>query len=256
MTTSNRALRVVGIATVVAAVAALAACGVPTGDDTFEEIEDADVPLNLAQPSTTTSTTTTTTTTTLVPPTTVPMPSTTAGTQPETAPVSLYFVLGDEALPVIQETISQYTPTSLIDLLATGPDETTSPGLTTLVDEDLVNDVTVRAGLATVDIDQSELRLVPDRDRALLFGQIVLTITDNGTRAGTVAFTFDGVIGEAALPNNLFKRNVTFDDYVDLIANAIVVPETTTTTSTTSLPPPSTSTTSTTSTTAPSTTTG
>jgi hypothetical protein len=202
----------------------VAACGVPAGDDTFQRIEDVDVPLNLAEPSTTS--TTSTTTTVLAPPqtsTTIPE----VAPEVETEPVSLFFLTRDELRPVQRNIGTGFTPLELIDLLAAGPDAETSPGLDTAVTADLVLSIDVQDGIATVDLDQAVYNRIPFRKRSLVFPQIVLTMTEK-TRLGIVTFTFDGEADNVPIPNNLFRRTVTFDDYASLIANAVVSPSPTT----------------------------
>lgn len=211
----------------------IAACGVPSGNDTFVRIEDADVPLNLASPSTTT--TTSTTTTVVVPPSTT---TTVVELPPDTEldPVSLYFLARDELRPVRREVETGFATIELIDLLAAGPDEQTSPGLDTLVSEGLVNSITIRRGTATVDIDDRIYNRVLLNDQTSLFAQLVLTLTTSARGVGEVTFTFDGTPDNVPTQNNLLRRSVTFDDYARLIANAIIVEPSTTTT----LPPVST----------------
>lgn len=231
----NRRTRTVAIA--LACVASLvAACGVPEGDDTFEQIADADVPLNLASPSTTTTTTTTT-----VPD--VPDETTTTAVEslpePETEPVRLYFLARDELIPTRRSIETGFVPFQLIELLAAGPDPETNPGLETVVLDDLVRSIDVAAGTATVDLDGAVYRRVLRSDQLALFAQIVLTLTESAPRIGIVTFTIDGAPENVPIPNNFFRRTLTFDNYAQLIVNAVVTPTVTSTTTTT---PPTTTT--------------
>jgi spore germination protein GerM len=217
--------RKLATALVVAATFA-AACGVPEGPDTFEQIADADVPLNLASPSTTTTTTTTTvpveppeTTTTAVD----PLP------EPETEPVRLYFLARDELIPTRRSIETGFVPFQLIELLAAGPDPETNPGLETVVPDDLVRSIDVTAGTATVDLDSTVFRRVLRSDQLALFAQIVLTLTESAPRIGIVTFTIDGAPENVPIPNNFFRRTLTFDNYAQLIVNAVVTPTVTTT---------------------------
>lgn len=209
--------------------ALVAACGVPSGNDTFERIEDADVPLNLASPSTTTTTTTSTTTIPEVLPestTTVPevLP------EPETEPVRLYFLARDELIETRRSIETGFAPFQLIELLAAGPDPETNPGLETAVPDGLVREIEVVAGTATVDLVESVYNRVLRSEQLPLFAQIVLTLTDSRSRFGIVTFTIDGAPENVPIPDNFFRRTVTFDNYAQLIVNAVVNPPETTST--------------------------
>lgn len=212
--------------------ALVASCGVPSGEDTFEQIADADVPLNLASPSTTTTTTTSTV------PEVLPETTTTVTDvlpEPETEPVRLYFLARDELIETRRSIETGFAPFQLIDLLAAGPDPETNPGLETAVPEGLVRSIDVVAGTATVDLVESVYDRVVRSEQLPLFAQIVLTLTDSASRFGIVTFTIDGSPTIVPVPDNLFRRTVTFDSYSRLIVNAVVnspvttstVPETT-----------------------------
>ncbi|MFN3254144.1 MAG: GerMN domain-containing protein [Ilumatobacter sp.] len=227
-------------------ISTIAACGVPAGDATLEGIPDAEIPFNLADPSTTT-TSTTTTTTTLPPATTLPndAPAETS-TVPAPLPeqVNVYFLSRGDLIPVAKPIRAGFTRNELVDLLETGPDEAASPLLESAIVPGLIGQVVVQDGVATVDLDASAYDRIRERDQLDAIAQIVLTLTDNRTRAGQVLFTFDGEENLVPTPGNFFKRLVSFDDYFPLIADAVIpepIPTTTATTALDTTPDPETS---------------
>ena len=93
-----------------------AACGIPTGDDTFSDIPSEEVLFGLEEASTTTSTTTTT------------MPLAPATTQVETTTtiemleqVDVYFLSRGRLQPVPLALTSGFSPGQVVDLLEAGP---------------------------------------------------------------------------------------------------------------------------------------
>ena len=213
--------RVRGCLLAVVAIGTAAACGVPAGDDTLERIPDAEIPFNLADPSTTT----TSTTTTVVPETTVPddvPPETSTVPAPLPEQVNVYFLSRGDLIPVAKPIRAGFTRNELVDLLEIGPDEAASPLLDSAIVPGLIGQVVVQDGVATVDLDANAYDRIRSRDQLNAIAQIVLTLTDNRTRAGQVLFTFDGAENLVPTPGNFFKRLVSFDDYFPLIADAVI----------------------------------
>jgi spore germination protein GerM len=179
----------------VAMVATLAACGVPS-DKQYSAIERQDIPFGVAD------TTTTSTTTTLPPATTVP-PRTTTTVPSE--PASLYFIYDTKLSPVSRALPKPAPADVVLAALQKGPDEKDLPaGLRSAVPAGSISNVRVLGGVANVDLAQSFITPTPGpeqppivpADQALAFGQIVLTLT-NRPGIGQVLFT---VAGQPVLP--------------------------------------------------------
>ena len=224
--------RVVLVATMALAVAA-AACGVPTGDGTFEQIATEDISPALAAEATTTTTTNPSTTLVESPST---MPTTTIG--PESFDtVEVYFLSRGLLRPVELTVPAPVANTDVIQLLEDGPPES-APGLDTAVPEGLVIDLEISGGVVTIDLNEAEFDEIERRDQQSAFAQMVYTFILNLQGVGQALFTLDGQ--QLAVPrgdNRLTFEPVAIDDYSNLLADQPIAPPPTTTTTTTSLPP-------------------
>ena len=210
----------------------LAACGIPTGDDSFSEIPNEDVPFGLDETSTSTSTTSTTTP--LVPVTTE-LATTTSIALLER--VDVYFLSRGRLQPVPLALTSGFAPDQVVDLLEAGPPE--GVGLDTLIEPGLIVSTDVAGGVITVDLDPEVFSGIGTSDQTEAIGQIVLTMTDNVDRVGFVRFTLGGEPTQVKKGDSLLTEPgeaVDFDDYAVLLATS--PPTTTSTTSTTVAPEP------------------
>ena len=243
--------KVGGPALLAAAVLAAVGCGVPTGEDSFDNIANDEVPFRLAEQSTTTSTTTTTLPPPTAPPTTLPdAPETTAETTTTTLPtetVVVYHLSRDGLQPVPGELPQGYGIAQLVALLEAGPPPgVAGVGLDTLIQPGLIGASSVEGGVVTVDlVDEVYDEIRPGNLRPAM-AQIVLTFTANLRGIGQVSFTEEEVPLRVPKGNGILAEEgepLAFDDYSVLLAEPTVGPataETTTTTSTTLPAPPAT----------------
>ena len=222
---NKRAGAVIGSAAMLLGALALAACGVPTGDSSFEEIPSEDIQFGLDATSTSTSTTSTTTTSTTVPdaPDTTVAPETSELATTSTIrlePVEIYFVTRGRLQPVTFELPPGSSPEQIAEVLAAGPPE--GVALDTLIEEGLIVSAIESGGLLTVDLDEETLDRIPATEQTEAIGQIVLTMISSLRRVGQVTFTvadepiavkrgnsLSSVVGEA----------LTYEDYAVLLVN-------------------------------------
>jgi spore germination protein GerM len=205
------------------------ACGIPTGDDSFQEIPAEEILFGLDEPSTTTSTTTTT------------VPETPATTAQETTTtialveqVDVYFLSRTRLQPAKFTLTSPFAPDQVVDLLEKGPPP--GVGLDSLIERGLIKSTEVSSGVIRIDLDPEIFSGIDTSDQAEAIGQIVLTMTDNVDRTGAVLFTLGGEPTQVKKGDSLLSEPdvpVTFDDYAVLLATS---PTTTTTTTTTEVP--------------------
>lgn len=200
-----------------ATLATLGACGLPA-DDRFEPIGAGDDRFGLAQ--------TTLPTTTLAPTTTVDATTTTALATTSTIAtelVQLYFITGRQLTSIATPLPSEPALGQVMAALLEGPP---SGGLGTGLRTTLPNGadifVSSRAGIATVDLPAGIFDPLEPSDQRLVFGQIVLTLTDR-PGVGPVVFTIDGepmrvFRGDASLTE--LGESVSRDDYVGLLSGA------------------------------------
>jgi hypothetical protein len=237
---------------IVALVMAAAACGVPTGEDSFTRLGSGEVPFRLAEPSTTTTTTTTTT----VPTTTIAETPSTVEQETTTTlaleTVDFYFVSRGELQAVPRDLPMGFGINQLASGLEAGPPEGTAGiGLETLVEEGLIIGSAEDRGVVTVDLAAAQFDEIATSDQRRAIGQIVLTYTGNLRGVGQVAFTLDGEQIRVPRGDGLLSEPgeaLAFDDYAVLLAGRgeatspgdedVADSTTTTTTTTTSDPPP------------------
>lgn len=218
-----RALAMVGLAWALAL--ALAACGIPTGDDTFTAIPSEEVPFGLDSPSTTTSTTTTTVP--IAPVTTEAQPTTTLVPLEE---VEIYFLSRGRLQPVPVALTTDFAPDQVVDALEKGPPD--GVGLDTHIAPGLIVSTEVAEGVVTVDLDPEIFAGIAASDQAEAIGQIVLTMVDNVGRVGSVLFTLAGEPTQVKKGDSLLTEPgeaVTFDDYAILLTTSAPTTSTTTT---------------------------
>lgn len=229
---------------IVAAVAGslATACGIPA-DSGFQENDE----LVVGPDTTSVAPTTTSPPTTTAPPTSDTSPPPTPPTSVNepvglTEPVLLYFVGG----PPQDETLSESTralsyPARLQQVLFAlieGPSELESPGLRTLIDDDLVHSLTVDRGVLTIDIDGEVFFDLGDTStQRSAIGQLVLTF---GQRQGVgqVRFTQDGEPHPIQVPvdgGRWQNRSspVAADEFEPMLAESQLTPDPDSTTTTT-----------------------
>lgn len=214
---------------------AIAACGVPTGDGTFEQIATDEISPALAAEATTT-TTTIVATTIVASPTTGP--TTTIG--PESFDtVEIYFLSRDLLRPVELTVPAPVANTDVIQLLEDGPPESAT-GLDSAVPEGLVISLDIAGGVVTINLNESEFREIDRRDQQNAIAQMVFTYILNLQGVGQALFTVEGEpLAVFRGDNRLTFEPVAIDDYSNLLADQPITPPpptTTTTTTTTSVP--------------------
>jgi hypothetical protein len=200
--------------TIVVAVS-LAACGVPTGDDTFSAIPPEEVPFGLDATSTTT--TTTTTTTPDLPDTTV-APTTTIAVRLDV--VEIYFLTRGRLRPLEVELAPGFTAVDVVDQLEAGPPP--DVGLDTLIEEGLIVGTTESRSVLTVDLDPDTFARIPSTQQTEAIAQIVMTMVSSLRRVGLVNFTIEGEPISVKKGNSLLSdvgEPLAFEDYAVLLAS-------------------------------------
>lgn len=194
---------------------ALVACGVPTGEQSFEVIPDEEVPFGLEATSTTTSTTTTTMPE--VPDSTV-APTTTTPIRQD--PAEFYFLSRGRLSPVVQELQAGFTADQVADILEDGP--APGQGLDTLVEDGLIVSSTESRGMLTIDLDTATFARIPSTKQTEAIGQIVMTMLRSLRGFGFVNFTLAGEPIAVKKGNSLLSEvgePLAYDDYVVLLAS-------------------------------------
>jgi hypothetical protein len=216
----------------VAALCSLSACGVPTGQDTYEEVPQNEVLFELNATSTSTTTTTTTTTTLPeVPDSTLPP---TTSTPIRLEPAEIYFLSRGRLQPVIVELPPGASANQIADVLELGPPEDVA--LDTLIREGLIVSTVESGGMLTVDLDAEIFDQIPSTQQTEAIGQIVLTLLRNLRGVGLVTFTLGGEPIPVKKGNGLSSdvgEALSFDDYAVLLATPRPTTDTTTTAPTT-----------------------
>jgi spore germination protein GerM len=196
--TGTHSLAATTSAAVIASVIVIASCGVQTGPNSLEGVDEKDVPNRLADPSTTTSTTTTSTTS--VPETSEPaiVPASTVPPA-ETQPVKIYFLSQGRLRPVEYEVGVPAQPSDLVNELASllegGPVGPSADLLDNVVPAGLFNDdgFTTENFVLTIDLSSQifqEIEGRPQQREAI--AQIVYTFVGNLVGViGSVRFTLD-----------------------------------------------------------------
>ncbi len=187
---------------------ATSACGLNT-NESFEEIPSQDIPFGLEQPTSTTTTPTLPPTTDDVPPVSDddtgdgqdPSASTSTLALPAVEAAEIYQVVGLNRLQ--RQTIPLSAPLGVFQVVAVleePPSGELTVGLRTAVRVGLVADVAVDRGVATVDLNGTQLNRMSPRDQRLAIAQLVLSITSSIRGVGQVAFSVDGEPAEIGIP--------------------------------------------------------
>ena len=222
----------------------LVACAIPN-DETATPLDPDGLPPAIVNTTTTTTTTTIPTTTTVAAPpvssdgSTPTSSSTTTSTLPPTltAPVVLYYTIGstDSVRPLQRELAADPTLTELIAQLTTPLPDVAELGLRSSVRPNLIDNVTVDRGTASVALDPAELDRLSDTTLRRAISQLVLTLTsfrtpDQGA-IGTVRFETDGEGFAVDVPAFGGQSDpgepLAFTDFASLVAGTSAPPTTT-----------------------------
>lgn len=198
----------------IVASAALGACGVPTGDDTYSPIPSDEIPLGLNATSTSTTTTTTT-----IPET--PEPASTSTTPVDQERLELYFLSRGRLQPYPIQLPVGFSADQVADKLEEGP--LPDAALDTLIVDGLIVSTFEAGGVLTVDLDTETYNLVPSTQQTEAIGQIVLTMISSLRRVGQVTFTLDGEPMAVKKGDSLLSEvgeALSFDDYENLLVDA------------------------------------
>jgi hypothetical protein len=202
------------------------ACGVPTGEDTFDEIPPDEVQFGLDA----TSTSTTTTTSTVPEPDPTVIESTTTIRLEE---AEIYFLSRGRLLPVPVDLPPGFSPGQVADVLEAGPPA--GAALDTLIEDGLIVSSVESGGVLTVDLDSAIFDRIPSSQQTEAIGQIVLTMVRSVRGIGQVAFTLAGEPIPVKKGNGLTSevgQPLSFDDYAVLLVSPPAGTATTTTSTT------------------------
>lgn len=211
---------------------AVSACGIPTGPDSFEPIEGADVPNRLNE----TTTTTTTTTTTAPPATTLPpqLPSTTTEPEPLMETVDVFYVSRNQLTSKPVRVRSPVSANELIGLLEADPD---SDVLDSEVPLNLISTTSEEDGVLTIELNDRVFQRIRIRDQREAIAQIVLTFLNNLRGVGQAVFTIDGERLTVPIDRNqATSEPVSLDDYQNMLVSADSTDDSSATTTTTTAP--------------------
>ncbi len=190
--------------------AALASCGLPA-DKAFKPLDRTGL--------TETTTTSTTTTTIAVPEPTTTVVVTTTRVKPS-EPVNLYFVSGNQLVPVVRPVRKGATLADVLALLQMPPPADAK--LRSALPAGAFVGVNLVRGLATVDVSRAVVdATVAPQEQILDFAQIVLTLTAR-PGVGQVQFRAPGPNGQLApIPVPRGRGDlapvVTRDDYASMV---------------------------------------
>jgi hypothetical protein len=207
---------------VIVATVVVAACGVPTGDDTFGAIPPDEIQFDLDATSTTTTSTSTTTT--------PPTPETTAletTTTIRLEPVEIYFLSRGRLQPVPYDLPPGYSAGQVADVLEAGPPS--GAALDTLIEDGLIVSSVESGGVLTVDLDAGIFDRIPSQRQTEAIGQIVMTMVSSLRRVGQVTFTLEGEAIPVKKGNGLSSevgQALSYDDYANLLASPPPPPDT------------------------------
>jgi hypothetical protein len=199
-----------------ATIALVAGCGVPTGADTFSEIPPDEIQFGLDATSTTTSTTSTTTTTVPEQPQTTLLETTTTI---RLEPAEIYFLSRGRLQPVTIELPAGFSSDQVADKLEEGPPPDVA--LDTLIEDGLIVSSFESEGVLTVDLDGETFDRIPSTQQTEAIGQIVLTMIASLRLVGQVTFTLEGDPIPVKKGNGLSSEvgePLSFDDYAILLA--------------------------------------
>jgi len=164
---------------------AVGGCSIP-GDGRVVTIAPEDIPYDLGATTTVAPTTSVPDTTS----TTMPFATTTStsSTIPAEA-VALFYIAGNQVVPITQLLLSPATPPQVLSALAQGvPSGESSAGLRSALPIDFAGSVTVTRGIATVDLPPNFINELPGAEQRLAVAQIVLSLTRRAG-IGQIVFT-------------------------------------------------------------------
>ncbi len=214
-------------AAVVLTVGLASGCGVPTGPESLQEIDGADVPNRLNETTTTTTTTTvpaTTTTTTLL-----DTPETTTTTTEAPAPteiVDIFFVSRGQLTAKPFTVLAPVSANELIDLLEAGPGADVDL-LDTEILPNLIETTLVDNGILTIELNDLVFERIAVRDQREAIAQMVLTFLTNLRGVGQAVFTIDDVRQTVPIDvSRVTDQPVSLDDFESVLVNSDPVDET------------------------------
>lgn len=189
MTRIRRSIVFVGVAALITA-----ACGVPTGESTFEPIDGDELPGGLNDATTTTTSTTTTTTTMPITPDPVDTSTSSTTMPPPAAPVEVFFISRGVLQAVTVELDPRFEANQLIAVLEAGPPTGTfGIGLESFVEEGLiVGQPTIDGGVITIELDGRVFNEIGRTEQRQAIAQVVFTFLSNLVGVGQVGFLLDG----------------------------------------------------------------
>ena len=215
MSTGRRSATVGVIATL------LISCGVPTGPESFEEIEPGDVPNRLNDDTTTTSSTTMPTLPPPAPTLADPDATTTTTTtepEPPTEIVDIFFLSRGQLRAEPNEVPAPAEANDLILLLEAGP---VSDLLDSEIPSNLIESTSAEDGVLTIGLDDFFFERIPARDQREAIAQMVLTFLGNLPGVGQAVFMIDGDRQTVPVGNGQFTDEpVSLDDYENMEINA------------------------------------
>lgn len=204
MTRSAAPIRVLRAAVLAAAVttagtAGLAGCGIP-GEDDAHVINDDDLPFGLAADATTTT----------------QLLSGAYDPDAASTTVVLYFPgEGGALVRVPHELSTPYTLQDVVDALSSDSGVAAAAGLRTALRPDDVGGVSVKQGVATLELDTGFLDL-PFGEQRVAVAQLVLTLTQQ-PGVGQTEFVTGGEPAQVPRGNGSMARAVSRDDYIEML---------------------------------------
>ncbi len=193
------------------------ACGFPTGDSTFDEI-DGDVLGGLNDPTTTTTTVAPTTTTMpdvadSAPTTTVPVTE-----PPPMATAAVFFISRGSLSPVSIEIDPLAGLNELVALLEAGPpSDAVGQRLDSYVEPGLIVGTPVpEGGVLQVVLDRDTFDAINQRNQRQAYAQIVVTLLKNTPAVGQVSFTVDDEV-QLIPADGGSKEAASVDDFQTLL---------------------------------------
>ena len=192
-------------------------CSIP-GEGSVKQIDPNQIPYELNATTTSPPPTTVPATTT-----TAPVVETTTSTISSTIPVEvvrLFFVAGDQIVPIDRILLSPAAAPQVLAALSEGPPEgDAAAGLRSALPAGFVAEVSVERGIATVVLPATFITDIPGGEQRLAVAQIVLTLTRQ-SGVGQVRFTSNNEPqavprgrGDLSAPG----ATVACDDYANLL---------------------------------------
>jgi len=195
--------------------ASLLSCTVPDSGS-VQPVAPENIPYELNTPTSLAIATTTTTSTTIE----IPLESTTTTSTIPVEPVNLFFIAGNQVIPIERSILSPATPTQVLLALSEGlPEGDIAVGLRNALPTDFLVFVEAQRGVATVELSKTFSSEIPGADQRLAVAQIVLTLTRR-SGIGQVAFTTNGrpqIVPRGRGDLTTASQLVTCEDYANLL---------------------------------------